>query len=180
MQLLLALALLIGNTAAGLACRLAGSLALAAAAVLGALTQIAGLDRLDMLHNRTSIFSGKHVPIKLTLYITYIEKLVNSTISLPHIPANPATFPATHPPVRHCRQIFVNDSVACVRSFIGSRMIGIRDSSFKSSCSHEIYTPYQQIPHPIKRSPNLLLVRNNHHNDNTIHEIPYPTQASKN
>jgi hypothetical protein len=45
-----ALALLIGNTAAGLASRLAGSLAFAAAAILRAVTQIAGLDCLDMFH----------------------------------------------------------------------------------------------------------------------------------
>ena len=41
------------NTAAGLAGRLAGGLALAAAAVLGAVAQIAGLDGLDMLHGFT-------------------------------------------------------------------------------------------------------------------------------
>ena len=52
MQLqLLALALLIGDTAAGLASRLAGSLALAAAAVISALAQVAGLDGLDMFHD---------------------------------------------------------------------------------------------------------------------------------
>ena len=47
----LALALLVGNAAAGLAGRLAGSLALAAAAVLGALAQVAGLKSLDSFHN---------------------------------------------------------------------------------------------------------------------------------
>ena len=47
---LFVLALLIGNTAAGLASRLAGSLALTAAALLGALAQIAGLDGLDVFH----------------------------------------------------------------------------------------------------------------------------------
>ena len=46
-----ALALLIGNTAAGLASGLARSLALAAAAVLCALAQIAGFNRLDMFHD---------------------------------------------------------------------------------------------------------------------------------
>ena len=45
-----ALALLVCNTAAGLAGRLTGSLALAAATVLCALAQITGLDGLDMLH----------------------------------------------------------------------------------------------------------------------------------
>ena len=47
---LLALALLVSNTAAGLASRLAGSLALAASAVLCALAKVLGLDSLDMLH----------------------------------------------------------------------------------------------------------------------------------
>ena len=46
-----ALALLIGDTAAGLAGGLAGSLAFAATAILRALTQIAGLNGLDVLHN---------------------------------------------------------------------------------------------------------------------------------
>jgi hypothetical protein len=48
-----ALALLVGNAAAGLASRLARGLALTAAAVLSAVTQIAGLDGLDMLHGFT-------------------------------------------------------------------------------------------------------------------------------
>ena len=52
-------ALLVGNAAAGLAGRLAGSLALAAAAVLGAVTQIAGLDGLDMFHTFT--FYNKNI-----------------------------------------------------------------------------------------------------------------------
>ena len=46
-----ALALLIGDAAAGLASGLAGSLALAATAVLSAVAKITGLDSLDMLHN---------------------------------------------------------------------------------------------------------------------------------
>ena len=45
-----ALALLICNTAAGLASGLAGSLALAAAAILSALAQVTGFDRLDVFH----------------------------------------------------------------------------------------------------------------------------------
>ena len=48
---LLALAGLVSNTAAGLASGLARSLALTAAALLGALTQVASLDGLDMFHN---------------------------------------------------------------------------------------------------------------------------------
>jgi hypothetical protein len=46
-----ALALLVCNTAAGLASGLAGSLALTAAALLGALAEVAGLDGLNVLHN---------------------------------------------------------------------------------------------------------------------------------
>ena len=52
--LLGAFALLVSDAAAGLASGLAGSLAFAAAAVLGALAQIAGLDGLDVLHDATS------------------------------------------------------------------------------------------------------------------------------
>jgi hypothetical protein len=52
--LALVLAGLVCDAAAGLASRLAGSLALAAAAVLGALAQRTGLDGLDVLHNGTS------------------------------------------------------------------------------------------------------------------------------
>ena len=52
-QLLLigVLALLVGDAAAGLASGLAGSLALAAAAVLGALAQVTGLKSLDSFHD---------------------------------------------------------------------------------------------------------------------------------
>ena len=46
-----ALALLICDTAAGLAGRLAGSLAFATTAILSALTQIAGLNGLDVFHS---------------------------------------------------------------------------------------------------------------------------------
>jgi hypothetical protein len=46
----LVLALLVCDTAAGLASGLAGSLALAATAVLCALAEIARLDSFDMLH----------------------------------------------------------------------------------------------------------------------------------
>ena len=48
----LVLASLVGNAAAGLASGLARGLALAAAAVLRALAHVAGLKRLDSLHNR--------------------------------------------------------------------------------------------------------------------------------
>ena len=50
-----ALALLVGNAAAGLAGGLAGGLAFAAAAVLGAVAQVTSLDGLDVLH-------GFHLP----------------------------------------------------------------------------------------------------------------------
>ena len=49
---LLILALLIGDAAAGLAGRLAGGLALAAAAVLRALAHVAGFNGLDSFHKR--------------------------------------------------------------------------------------------------------------------------------
>ena len=45
------LALLVSNAAAGLASRLAGSLAFAATAVLSAIAKIAGLNGLDVFHN---------------------------------------------------------------------------------------------------------------------------------
>ena len=48
---LVALALLVCNTAAGLASRLAGSLALAASAVLSALAKVLSFNSLDVLHN---------------------------------------------------------------------------------------------------------------------------------
>ena len=51
LALLVALALLVSDTAAGLASGLAGSLALAAATLLCALAQVAGLNGLDMLHD---------------------------------------------------------------------------------------------------------------------------------
>ena len=51
LALLGALALLVRDAAAGLASRLAGSLALAAATLLCALAQVAGLNGLDMLHD---------------------------------------------------------------------------------------------------------------------------------
>ena len=53
LALLGAFALLICDTAAGLAGGLAGSLAFAAAAVLGAVAQVTGFDGLDMFHSFT-------------------------------------------------------------------------------------------------------------------------------
>ena len=53
LALFCALALLICNAAAGLASRLAGGLALAAAAVLSAVAQVAGFNGLDMFHSFT-------------------------------------------------------------------------------------------------------------------------------
>ena len=53
--LLLALALLVSDTAAGLASGLARGLAFAATAVLSALAKILGFDCLDVLHNNTSV-----------------------------------------------------------------------------------------------------------------------------
>ena len=67
LQLLAVLALLIGDAAAGLAGGLAGSLAFAATAVLGACTEIFGLDGLDTLHVDASI------TLNLIHYITLRE-----------------------------------------------------------------------------------------------------------
>ena len=53
--LLLVLALLICNTTAGLASRLARGLALAAAAVVSALAKVLGFNSLDVFHINTSI-----------------------------------------------------------------------------------------------------------------------------
>jgi len=55
----LVLAGLVGNTAAGLACALAGSLALAAAAVDSALCHITGIQGHDMFHDQ--ILSEMHL-----------------------------------------------------------------------------------------------------------------------
>ena len=62
---LLALAGLVGNAAAGLASRLAGSLALTAAAVLSAVAQVASFDGNDMLHgNYLHKFNRINITIK--------------------------------------------------------------------------------------------------------------------
>ena len=62
------LTLLVCDTAAGLASGLAGSLALAATAILRALAKILGFNSLNMLHDRTS-------KIYLLLnYSTYIKQ----------------------------------------------------------------------------------------------------------
>jgi len=68
-SLILVLALLIGNAAAGFAGRLARGLALAAAAVLGALAQVAGLNGLNMLHGRLLLMF-----ILFSHFIMYGEK----------------------------------------------------------------------------------------------------------
>ena len=67
------LALLVGNAAAGLAGGLAGGLALAAATILGAVTQVTGLDGFDVLH-------GFHLP--------YIIKFFPLTVSQPPMAVN--------------------------------------------------------------------------------------------
>jgi hypothetical protein len=56
LALLGALALLVGNATAGLASRLAGGLALTAAAVSSAIAQVTSLDGLDMFHSFTFHF----------------------------------------------------------------------------------------------------------------------------
>ena len=67
-----ALALLVGNAAAGLAGGLAGGLAFAAATILGAVTQVAGLDGLDVFH-------GFHLPYAVFYPYTlpYVQRSVN-------------------------------------------------------------------------------------------------------
>ena len=61
LALLGALALLVCNTAAGLASRLAGGLALATATVLSAVAQVTGLDSSDVFHNF-------HLPFRIFVY----------------------------------------------------------------------------------------------------------------
>ena len=66
------LALLVGNTAGGLASRLAGSLALAAAAGDGALNEISGFDGLNSLHYERSnlnknLEAKKHPHLNLSI-----------------------------------------------------------------------------------------------------------------
>ena len=74
LALLSALALLVCNAAAGLASRLAGGLALAATAVLSAVTQVASLDSLDVFHIFTFRF-----------YEIYGVSLARSVIYVNHI-----------------------------------------------------------------------------------------------
>ena len=73
LALLGAFALLVRNTAAGLAGGLARGLALAAAAVLGALAHVAGLKRLDSLHNRYLHFSFRFDRTESTSHISVIS-----------------------------------------------------------------------------------------------------------
>ena len=90
------LALLIGDTAAGLASRLAGSLALAATAILRTLAQIAGLNGLDMLHN-----SNLHIKL-----------LINVTI-FPH-------------QSQHARKFIQSFLICSPKKIIGRSLIKIR------------------------------------------------------
>ena len=55
LALLVALALLVSDAAAGLACRLAGGLALAASAVACAVAKISRLNGLNVFHSNTSV-----------------------------------------------------------------------------------------------------------------------------
>jgi hypothetical protein len=66
LALLCAFALLIGNTAAGFASGLTGSLAFTTAAVLSAFTQIAGFNSLNMFHNSNL---HKNVRIDVTIFL---------------------------------------------------------------------------------------------------------------
>ena len=92
----LVLAGLVGNAAAGLASGLARSLALAATAVLSAVAKIAGLDRLDMLHDSNlrwfllidnSLYhssSQKSIPNK-KISIIFIVRQINWDLSVRRI-----------------------------------------------------------------------------------------------
>ena len=77
------LALLVGDAAAGLAGRLAGSLALAAAAVAGTVTQVAGLQGFDSLHNTGLHFCPlPHGAVENDLIgfnVTYFHEIVKET-----------------------------------------------------------------------------------------------------
>jgi hypothetical protein len=73
------LALLVGDTAAGLASGLAGSLALAAATVLSAVAQVTGLDSLDMLHNFT--FYNTKLCIKFSTMLMLCQSLISPLFS---------------------------------------------------------------------------------------------------
>ena len=73
-----ALALLVGNAAAGLAGGLAGGLAFAAAAVPGAVAQVAGLDGLDVLH----VFHLPFLKYDIVISLSYLGKAVNHIFDL--------------------------------------------------------------------------------------------------
>ena len=70
--LFLAFALLVCNTAAGLASRLAGSLAFAAAAVLCGLAEVLGCESLDVLDRyvlQKMFFTVYHIFVRLSIKI---------------------------------------------------------------------------------------------------------------
>jgi len=89
------LALLIGNAAAGLAGRLAGSLALAAAALPGALAKIAGFKSLDSFHNADLHFYIPPAPPMRGRRCSHDEKEYHAgaEMSRRHRPGN-AAFPS--------------------------------------------------------------------------------------
>jgi len=73
-----ALALLVCDTAAGFASGLAGSLALAAAAVLSAVAKIAGLKSLDVFHNSNLRYKFKNFHrVIITFYLTVVNNTPN-------------------------------------------------------------------------------------------------------
>ena len=72
--LFLAFALLVCDTAAGLACGLAGSLAFAAAAVLCGLAKVLGSESLDVLHGcvlQNSFFTVYHIFEEMSMCILH-------------------------------------------------------------------------------------------------------------
>ena len=69
LALLSALALLVCDTTAGLASRLAGSLALTAAALLCAFAEVTGLDGLDSLHS--DVFLSLEIILFFDIILSY-------------------------------------------------------------------------------------------------------------
>ena len=104
----LVLAGLVGNAAAGLAGGLARGLALTAAAVLGAVTQVASLNGLDALHNFTFSFR-----VVSAITSSHLSKTVNHTFHTNHTLAGQR---------RHRRRTCVT-SVFC--DPIGGNVLGI-------------------------------------------------------
>ena len=77
LALLGALTLLVCNAATGLASRLAGGLALAAATILGAVAQVTSLNRLDVFHGFTFCIQDFY-EISLAQCISYVNQIFHT------------------------------------------------------------------------------------------------------